>query len=68
MTQRTEFHISLMKIVHVQTEWLIITYLLGYSFSQAYINATIAGFVIFLAEVGLSGIRGAFSVLSIGGG
>lgn len=67
MTQR-KFHASLVKAVHVQTEWLIITYLLGYPFTQAYVNATIVGFVIFLSDVSLPGIRGAFAVLSIGGG
>jgi hypothetical protein len=63
-----EDYASPVKIVHVQTEWLIITYLLGYPLPQAYINATVAGFLMFLGDVGLPGIRDAFAVLSIGGG
>lgn len=56
------------QVVHIQTEWLVITYLLGHSFGQAYINATIAGLVFYASEVAFPGIRAAFAVTSIGGG
>lgn len=54
--------------MHVQFEWLIITYLLGYSFHQGYINATLVGFFLYLTDLGLPGIRATFFVVSVVGG
>lgn len=55
-------------IAHVQWEWLIITYLLGYSFQQGFINATLVGSFFFLTDLGLPGIRATFIAASILGG
>ncbi|KAF8318782.1 hypothetical protein DL93DRAFT_346035 [Clavulina sp. PMI_390] len=63
-----DHRIVFVAILHIQTEWLIITYLLGYSFLQGYINATVAGFILYLGEVALPGIRLTFLVSSILGG
>lgn len=60
--------ISEIQIAHVQWEWLIITYLLGYSFSQGYINATLVGLLIYLTDLGLPGIRATFVAISVIGG
>jgi hypothetical protein len=58
----------LLQIVHVQFEWLIITFLLGYPFHQGYINATLLGLFFFLTDLGLPGIRGTFFFASVIGG
>jgi len=55
-------------IAHVQWEWFIITYLLGYPFAQGYINATIAGLICFVTDLGFPGIRFTFLVASVIGG
>jgi len=60
--------VSLLQIAHIQWEWFIITFLLGYPFEQGYINATIVGLICFITDLGLPGIRGTFFVASILGG
>lgn len=56
------------QIAHIQVEWLIMTYLLGYSFTQGYINASIVGAILCFGDLYFVSIRPGFALTSILGG